>query len=193
MIMKKLSFIAMALCVSFVSCTKEDVMDETASVNALKKSTNGSPTSRTTATEPGTTCTATTVTLFAGKTIDAGTVTIINDADSIYVTYSTANGFYLTAAHLYVGATEVIPVNKAGNPIPGHFPYNVVLNKQTEYTVAVPISALPMGVCGSVAAHCVVERVSGGSTQRESAWGNGTVINPTGQWGMRVDYCSCIF
>ena len=75
----------------------------------------------------GSGCAPTTVTLKAGQTIDAGTVTVINDADFIYVTYTTANGYLLTQTHLYVGDCAAIPVNGPGNPMPGQFPYSILI------------------------------------------------------------------
>ncbi|MEO6540160.1 MAG: hypothetical protein ABIN74_04175, partial [Ferruginibacter sp.] len=43
------------------------------------------------------------VTLVAGQTMNAGSITVTNDADNIYVTYATTNGWKLTETHLYVG------------------------------------------------------------------------------------------
>lgn len=140
-------------------------------------------------------CPATEVTLMAGQTINSGTVTVSNDADYIYVTYSTANGWLLTQTHLYVGECGLIPTNNPGNPMPGQFPYKSTHNNITSYTYQVPISALPAGECGCIAAHAVVVKLnsSGQVIQSQTAWGNGTLINLNGgNWGMKFDYCSCV-
>ena len=139
-------------------------------------------------------CLPTEVMLVAGQTMDAGTVTVSNDPDYIYVTYTTANGWLLTQTHLYVGDCALIPVNNPGNPIPGQFPYGGNHDRITSYTYQVPISAIPVGGCGCIAAHAVVVQVDGSGhvTNTQTAWGNGVRINLTGgNWGMKFDYCSC--
>ena len=139
-------------------------------------------------------CTPEEVTLIAGQSINAGTVTVYNDANYIYVTYTTANGWLLTQTHLYVGDCALIPVNNPGNPIPGQFPYSGTHNNITTYTYQIPISKIPAGSCGCIAAHAVVVQVNGSNQviNQQTAWGNGTRINMTGgNWGMKFDYCSC--
>ena len=195
--MKKLVFTLHCFAVSllFVSCSKTDANltgaeSQPQSILKAPASSGGGITGREADTPPtGTPCPPTVVTLFAGQTIDAGNVTVTNDANFIYVTYNTANGYVLTQTHLYVGACELIPVNRPGNPIPGQFPYASAHSNLTSYTYQIPIMAIPAGTCGCIAAHAVVSLATGGGTQ--TAWGNGTVINPTGQWGMKFNYCSC--
>lgn len=139
-------------------------------------------------------CPATEVSLIAGQTMNAGTISVTNDADFIYVTYTTTNGWVLTQTHLYVGDCAAIPVNNPGNPIPGQFPYGNNHSNITSYTYQVPISAIPAGGCGCIAAHCVVKQLnaSGGTIQTQTGWGQGTLINLTGgNWGMKFSYCSC--
>lgn len=140
-------------------------------------------------------CLPTEVNLIAGQTMIAGTVTVINDAEYIYVTYTTTGGWVLTQTHLYVGACNLIPVNNPGNPIPGQFPYSGTHNNITTITYQVPISKIPVGSCGCIAAHAVVKQLnsSGGTIQTQTGWGQGTQINMgSGNWGMKFDYCSCV-
>ncbi len=140
-------------------------------------------------------CLPTEVNLIAGQTMIAGTVTVTNDAEYIYVTYSTTGGWVLTQTHLYVGACNLIPVNNPGNPIPGQFPYSGTHNNITTITYQVPISKIPVGSCGCIAAHAVVKQLnsSGGTIQTQTGWGQGTQINMgSGNWGMKFDYCSCV-
>lgn len=140
-------------------------------------------------------CPATEVTLIAGQHINSGSVSVTNDADYIYVTYTTANGYLLTETHLYVGACNAIPVNNPGNPMPGQFPYSSAHNYANTYTYQVPISLIPAGSCGCIAAHAVVKKLNaaGQVIDTQTGWGNGTRINPNGgNWGMKFDYCSCV-
>jgi len=198
--MKKLFFTlnVFALSIFFVSCTKAD-SELSGSENkpgSILNGTNGSgSTSGREADTPPTapTCTPTVVTLFAGQTINAGNVTVSNDANFIYVTYNTTNGYVLTQTHLFVGECALIPVNRPGNPIPGQFPYASAHSNLTSYTYQIPIMAIPVGTCGCIAAHAVVKKynAAGQVIDQQTGWGNGTVINPNGQWGMKFDYCSC--
>lgn len=194
--MKKLFFTLnfFALSVLLFSCTKTDTdltgnENKQAGITKGPTGSGGSVTGREADTPPVLACTPKVVTLFAGQTIDAGNVTVTNDANFIYVTFNTANGYVLTQTHLFVGDCALIPVNKPGNPIPGQFPYASAHSNLTSYTYQIPIMAIPVGGCGCIAAHAVVSLATGGGTQ--TAWGNGTVINPDGQWGMKFDYCSC--
>ena len=142
--------------------------------------------------DPG--CVATEVTLIAGQTINSGTVTVTNDANFIYVTYTTTNGWVLSQTHLYVGDCALIPVNNPGNPIPGQFPYASAHNNVTSYTYQIPLSQIPVGSCGCIAAHAVVKQYNSSNQviNTQTAWGNGTLINLTGgNWVMKFDYCSC--
>lgn len=198
--MKKLLFTLtfLTLSVLFISCTKTDTQlrgneDKPAIVLKGPSSGGGSASGREADTPPASTCTPKIVTLFAGQTIDAGNVTVTNDANFIYVTYNTANGYVLTQTHLFVGECALIPVNKPGNPIPGQFPYSSPHSNLTSYTYQIPIMAIPVGACGCIAAHAVVVKLNaeGQVVDQQTGWGNGTVINPDGQWGMKFDYCSC--
>ncbi|MFN8243256.1 MAG: hypothetical protein U0X40_04295 [Ferruginibacter sp.] len=138
-------------------------------------------------------CDPTTVTLIAGQTLDAGTVSVSNDASNIYVTYSTANGYLLTQTHLFVGDCAAVPVNGQGNPQPGHFPYSSTHNYSTTYTYQVPMASF--GSCGCIAAHAVVVKLNGSGQviETQTGWGNGIRINPNGgNWGMKFDYCTCL-
>ena len=139
-------------------------------------------------------CPSTTVDLIAGQYYNAGSVTVTNDANYIYVTYTTANGYELTQTHLYVGPCGSIPVNNPGNPIPGQFPYSGNHNYINTVTYTIPISAIPAGGCGCIAAHAVVVKrnASGQVIETQTGWGNGVRINLSGgNWGMKFEYCSC--
>lgn len=62
-------------------------------------------------------------TLYAGQTINAGNVTVANDADQLCVTFQTTDGWMIVETHLQLAPTvDGIP-QKNGNPIPGQFDY----------------------------------------------------------------------
>lgn len=190
--MKKINALMFALAFmsfAFFSCQKTGI-DELTPVNnsTQAKTGNGKIANR----DPGENgCTPTTVSLIAGQHIDAGSVTVTNDANYIYVTYTTTGNWVITQTHLYVGACNGIPVNNSGNPKIGQFPYSGTHANLTTYTYQVPISAL--NGCGCIAAHAVVKELDGnGNTiQTQTAWGNGTQITPGGSWAMKFEYCIC--
>jgi hypothetical protein len=139
-------------------------------------------------------CVATTVSLIAGQHIDAGTITVSNDENFIYVTYKSTNDYFIKETHLYVGNCEAVPVNKKGNPVPGQFPYTNNHDYATSYMYAVPIAAIGMGNCGCIAAHAALVKLdaSGNVIESQTGWGNGTSIVPNnGSWGMKFAYCTC--
>ena len=176
------------MAVGFISCQKESIQSDP--IANVKKDDNTILGRN----GDGSQCPTTTVNLLAGQTINAGTVSVTNDADFIYVTYTTANGYLITQTHLYVGDCALIPVNGPGNPIPGQFPYSSAHSNIASYTYQVPISAIIAGNCGCIAAHCVVVKLnaSGQVIEQQTGWGNGTRINPNGgNWGMKFTYCSC--
>lgn len=181
--------------VLFISSCKKD-REENLNSSAPGYSNDRTAGMNRTGTGPGdsTECPPTEVTLIAGQTINSGTVSVSNDSNYIYVTYSTANGYTLTQTHLYVGGCAGIPVNAPGNPIPGQFPYSGTHSNITSYTYQVPISVMGTSGCGCVAAHAVVQKLgaSGNVIDQQTGWGNGVRINLSGgNWGMKFNYCLC--
>ncbi|MCP4252153.1 MAG: PKD domain-containing protein [Candidatus Scalindua sp.] len=66
-----------------------------------------------------------TVTLFAGKTIDAGTVNILSDGNNLIIRINTDNGWMLCGTHVSVKDTvDEIPQTKKGNPRVGRFEFS---------------------------------------------------------------------
>jgi len=113
---------------------------------------------------------ATSTTLFAGQTIDSGTVTTSNDGANLYVNYSTVSPWVITQTHLAVAGTLAgIPQTKGGNPIPGHFAYSTSFNPGVSiFTYTIPLSSLPTGEL-FIAAHAIVQEP--GNTQTGWAFG----------------------
>lgn len=132
----------------------------------------------------------TTVTLYAGRTLDAGTVSVSNDTVNLYVQYSTASPWVLTAAHLAVADSLAgIPQTKTKNPIPGRFPYSATFDPEvTSFTFTIPLSNYNPGQTLFIAAHAVVLapfQGSGGGTQ--TGWGYGPGF-PGANWATYFQY-----
>lgn len=125
-------------------------------------------------------------TLFAGQSIEVGSVCVENDADNVYVTYTTAGDWEMSELHLFVGTDfSQLPTNKKGNPQIGHFPF-VASNVGHSYTFTLPLADLA-ATCSSnfaIAAHAVV----GNGISTETAWGEGDRITSQGSWATWFAY-----
>jgi hypothetical protein len=122
-------------------------------------------------------CSAYTATLFAGQTINAGTVTVTNDATNLYVDIAGANGWILNAAHVYAGACP-IPTNTGGNPAPGLFPWQQTpTSPVATISFTIPLSSLPASCADTIAMAVHTESVqvdtSGAVTSSETGWAFG--------------------
>lgn len=132
--------------------------------------------------------TSTVVTLFAGQTIDAGTVTIANDETYLYVTFSTSNGWLLSETHAHVADSLAgIPQTKKGNPKVGNFACQVTHDPEvTEYTLVIAKSDLSLDGNNSlvIAAHAVVVKYddAGNQIANETGWGDGDRFVDRGSW-----------
>lgn len=102
------------------------------------------------------------VTLYAGQTIDVGTVAVTNDDTNLYVTYNTTGGWYIAETHLAVASSlDSIPQTGSGNPIPGQFPYKGTHEGNTEeVTYAIDRQLYPDGMMLYIAVHAVVVKVT---------------------------------
>ncbi|MBN2412700.1 hypothetical protein JXQ31_13505 [candidate division KSB1 bacterium] len=105
-------------------------------------------------TPPPTQCEPVTWDLIAGQTIDVGSVTVTNDADYIYITYTIDHpDACFGTLQVWVGDDLAdMPQNKKGTPIPGQFcqvnsDWCFDATGQTSYTFTIPFSDLDnMGV-----------------------------------------------
>jgi len=97
-------------------------------------------------------------TLYAGQSIDIGTVSVWNDEENLYVTYSTTGGWEMTETHLAV-ATSLTDIPQAkGNPIPGKFPYSTIHDPAvTEFTYTIPLEDWDSDTSLFIAAHAKVQ------------------------------------
>jgi hypothetical protein len=98
------------------------------------------------------------VTLYAGQTNPVGNVTVVSDGTNLNVTYTMENGYLLTAAHLSVGCGQSsIPVNNAGNPVPGLFPFAGAWNPGVvTQTFQIPLTDSHLAGCHTVGAAVIV-------------------------------------
>lgn len=170
-----LAFITLA----FFSCEKEELTNETVPSEPVTTQEVGSPCG-----------TAMEQTLYAGQSIDAGTVSVSNDANNLYVTYSTSNGWEMTETHLYVGDCADIPTSGNGNPQIGLFPYTTDHSPSaTSYTYTIPLSNLENCYC--VAAHTALVQYdnSGNVIASETGWADGNEMGG-GSWAMSFEYCT---
>lgn len=130
--------------------------------------------------------------LFAGQTIDVGSVDITNDADSVYVTYNLTGNWYFNSVHLYVGTLAGMPVSPGnGNPIPGQFPIHGNLSGSTVQSVTYSYPLAGLHPCYIVAAHADIYQTDGAGNiiQNETAWGFGDPFNSP-KWGWTIPYCT---
>lgn len=127
-------------------------------------------------------CGATTETvLMAGQTIPAGSVTVENDGQYLYVNYRTDGTWLITETHLAVATRpEDLPQTGKGNAIPGQFADQTTHDPGvTEVTHTLDVSAWPAGTPLYIAAHSVVVSAAG----TETAWGQGLAF-PGKNWAM---------
>lgn len=132
--------------------------------------------------------------LYAGQTTDAGTVTVANDANNLYVTYRTTGDWKLQQTHLHAAdSLASVPQTKTGNPKIGNFKYQTTHNPPvTEYTYTIPKTALSLDANNSVviAAHAVVVKLdeSGNVIANETGWTEGLPFTDKGSWATYFSY-----
>lgn len=129
------------------------------------------------------TCPTVTWDLTAGQSSVVGSVSVTNDAQNVYVTYTLDYpGATFGTLHLWVGNDILdVPANPQGTPVPGQFPYQHDAAGQTSYTFTIPFADLSIvdvtQVCGMnlyVVTHAEVNIDSDGdgtADQNETAFG----------------------
>lgn len=133
------------------------------------------------------------VTLYAGQTINVGTIAVYNDSANLYIKYTTTDGWTLDETHLVI-ATSLgdIPQSQKGVPIVGHFPYKTIHSLSvTEYVYVINLEEVGYTVDTElyIAAHADVSLLddNGNIVQEEGAWGSG--INFLGKnWATYFTY-----
>jgi hypothetical protein len=139
------------------------------------------------------------VTLYAGQHIEAGHARIWNDADNLYISYETVDGWLLAETHLYAGKTDPAELTSS----PGQFPYSAEHEPQaSSYIYTIPLDSIDSyhltkskkweadqdpgiepGDVIFIAAHAVVTK----DGSEETAWADGYQF-PGNNWATYFDY-----
>lgn len=140
---------------------------------------------------------ATETNILAGQTTPVGSVTVWNDASNIYVYYEAIDNYKFKKTHLYVGPCNTIPVNNAGNPRIGLYPYNNDHGTGVSaFLRTIPRNGLGDGteICISAHAEVVAYATNGSVIFSQTGWGQGSQINDGGSWAMKFNYTiqSCL-
>jgi len=130
--------------------------------------------------------------IWAGQTINAGTMTIWNDASYFYVKYETTGGWVLNETQVHIDDDLVGDwIHDNGTPVPGQFDYSATHNPPvTMYLYSIPRSYYTYGVGDTIliAAHCVVSNPDyQGGTEQETGWG-GDIPGPGPRWWFYMWY-----
>lgn len=123
--------------------------------------------------------------LLAGKTINAGDITVQVAGANLEIDYNVTDGWTLNEVHLWVGETITdMPQTRKGLPVPGKFPYaSGDISPETIYTISIPLSALTCDETYFIAAHASLSKIhADGSIQNETAWSEGARIADRGNW-----------
>lgn len=132
--------------------------------------------------------------LYAGQTIEVGSVCVTVDADEVILDYILENGWTLSEAHAWIGDDmATMPQNRKGNPQIGRFPHSASgLGGVTQHTFTIPVSQLNVNAetfCEAeifVAAHGVVSKASGDTGGKkggtEGAWAGSEQLSSGGNW-----------
>jgi hypothetical protein len=133
-------------------------------------------------------------TLYAGQSINTGTVSILVNGDNLDVVYETTDGWELMEAHLWIGSDLAgMPQTRKGNPVIGNFPYHSGdISGQTSYMFSISLADIGFVQNSDescevqtffAAAHAVLRKDNGDSTyQTETGWADGERIVEKGNW-----------
>jgi len=127
-----------------------------------------------------------TVTLYAGQTIEAGTVTVYNTGTQLFVKYQLNGDWTFDEAHLAVSSSlDGIPQTKAGNPKPGKFPYSASVDDGvTTVLFSVDSSAWQPNTTLYIAAHAALRSPTYGA---QTGWGAGASF-PGANWATYLTF-----
>ena len=119
--------------------------------------------------------------LIAGQHTIAGSITVSNDDENLFIIYETVDSWLLNKTHLYIGQT--VPTNSA----PGQFSYkheNLAGVSTDSYEI--PLVDLWVGFSDTVyiAAHAELTKEG----QKEGGWAEGAEIRPGKDWAMYFEY-----
>lgn len=138
------------------------------------------------------------VCLWAGQNIDAGTVTIRNDDENLYITVYSKDGFQKTEEYLKIDVVTTLPDKR---PNAGHFPFKTTeINNGNEITYQIPYSELTdlfddsNGECEPHQLNILVHVDIIANGKAETAWG-GCDEGAGSAWWYNFEYytqcCEC--
>jgi hypothetical protein len=141
------------------------------------------------------------MTLFAGQTIDAGTVSVWNSPKKLMIQVETSDDWRIVEAQIYAGYPDIDPIpTRQGNPVLGKFPY-----KQA-YENPVPMHMLTLDLkddlgfswgsqyrelrAPTLAVHVDLVKLDSQGTvvDEEGAWAFGPYEFEGDQWGWWTTY-----
>lgn len=132
-----------------------------------------------------------TVTLFAGQTIDAGTVTIKNNSDTLCIQTTTSGNWLMTGLSVELALDPAAIPNKNGNPIPGHFTYKYTFDPaEDSYQVCISLAdhGYQPGQVVYVAVHTDLSEFREDIVvQTQTGWGDGDPF-PGNNWATYIAY-----
>lgn len=175
--MKKLLLLPF-IALTFVSCKKENI-DPLSSTNGTNLQKSGMIH-----------CGDAKITeIKAGQHHTAGSLSISNDQDSVYLIINMTGGWTFNKAHVAIGSCDAKPFSPA-KPAPGQFPYHYNANQATYARYAFPLSQFSGTPCLCYAVHLEARKVENGQVvQSETAWGEGPRFAANGNWSMYNTYC----
>lgn len=126
-------------------------------------------------------CGSKTFTLWAGQTINAGTLEVANNDSDLIVTYNTTGVF--GTLHLWVGSDlTLLPKNSQGTPVNGKFPHVSDASGASTYKFTIPLKSISFyEKCGSniyVVAHAEVSL----NGKNETAYAGSIPGTGTNRW-----------
>ena len=140
-------------------------------------------------------------TLYAGQTIDAGTVSVWNSPKRLIIQVETTDDWLITEAQIYAGYPEVDPIpTRKGNPVLGKFPYKQAYEQPVpKHTLSVDLKDELGFSWGSqsyglrvptLAVHVDLVQLNaeGEVTREEGAWAFGPDEFEGAQWGWYTTY-----
>lgn len=147
-------------------------------------------------------------TLWAGQTKNVGSLTVENKLENgqqyLYVTYAFQSGVVVDELHLWVGRsltdmpqTKPLKGSTYGNPIPGHFPYDIydATPQNGAYVFRISLGSIfgtedPCGKTVYVVAHAAIY-VNGMQETAFAGSSSPCYINPPGRWWCYLAHVIC--
>lgn len=175
----------MLACLLWTSCTKSIIEEETATQELLTSDPAA-------VIVPGpTVCKSQDFCLWASQTINAGSITVANDAENLYITVNAIEDFrdVLENIKVWVGDNlDLLP--RAGNnaPIAGAFPFKANATGQS-HTMTIPFSSIDIYsgnkiTCNNSSLYVFVhvDISIGGSSSEATAWGGCLAGKDSPRW-----------